>query len=570
MLRATEWRQTPALLLAALRYGSAAVAVWVSLEYTDDAIGAVINASLLLLPLSLMLALSGRQALSLSFAALTAIFIWALGELKLKYFGDRLALPDYYFLTEPANWNIALRYPLLWQSLIGFFLGVVLLAVDAWLDARSRPRAGRRQRVAALLLFLLLSGFAWAERHHHEWEVWREDADCGDMHICGVMTRLVASVAVFEFEMPVHEGDPQYFLAHQAALPPLPAAAAHKPDIVAFLNESTFDLRNFVLPRARLPRLGMFDDSALTRAGGPLRMHTYGGKTWLSEFSLLTGLIPEDFGAWRNLVFNTVAPNTQTNLVKLLKANGYKTIVLMPTMKYFYGAGRTYEGLGFDRILTLRDFPEYDYLPGDCWDIAETPRMVEAAIKLIKQHRAGPDKNQPLFLYFLSVFGHAPYSKKTPVSYGLERTTITPTLAAKFSDYLNRMQTLNAAITQLDHYLAGAERPALWTWFGDHQAYYEEDVPPYRYRFPAPDHVTQFQLRGNFNVPTLPDLAITDVAYLPSLLADLAGVEEDAHFSSLSAMRRLCEGKLDDCADAQLVQSYKAWLFSPEQGLFEQ
>ncbi|HVT36534.1 MAG TPA: sulfatase-like hydrolase/transferase, partial [Nevskiaceae bacterium] len=374
-----------------------------------------------------------------------------------------------------------------------------------------------------------------------------------------------------EFAPEAHEGDPAVFQARAAALPALPPSPVQKADIVVWLNESTFDPRNYHLPGARLPHLRMMDAAPTTRARDHLRVHTYGGKTWLSEFSLLTGLVPDDFGARRNLVFNSVTPNTTSNLVRALKADGYKTVVLMPTFKRFYGAGRTYLGTGFDQVLTLRDFPEYDNVPGDEWDIADSDRLAQAAQTIVERHRAGPDGAQPLLLYLLSIKEHAPYSKKTPIDYALQRVPIKESLQHKLSDYLGKLVKLDNALLALQQALfRNGERPVVFAWFGDHQAYFEEDAPPYTYDLPKPDYLTQFQLRTNFNAPATATGDYFDIAFLPSLLIDYAGARPDDYFAGLSAMRRLCGGLMDECADKALVQSYKAWVFSPGLGLFAQ
>lgn len=570
-LASFSWRAAARLLLIGLRYSVAAFAAYCALENSDDLTGGVMNASLLLLPFLLALAITGRRVSSLSIASLLTVFLYVLGELKFKYFGDRLSVMDYSFVIEPANWAIVWRYPTLWGALAVFSGVAALLAMDALTDRRAFAPLGPRWRLGALLLFLALAGFDYANRHHHQWEVFRDDADCGPMHTCGVMSRLIYSTNVFEFAPPAHDDDPTLFVTRRGLLPPLqaPAAAAPLPDIVVWLNESTFNPLNFKLPNAHLPRMEMFEDNERTRASGLLRVHTFGGKTWLSEFSMLTGLVPDDFGAMRNLVFNSVGPKVNSSLVRLLKANGYRTVVLMPTMKRFYGAGRTYEGMGFDEVLTLRDFHEYDKIPGDEWDIADSDRLSEAARSLITRHRNGPAGAQPIFLYMLSVHEHAPYSKKTKIAYNLERSGLKRDLAAKLTDYINKLRLLNVGVTAMDNYLArSGERRMLFAYFGDHQAYYEDDSPPYRYELRNAKNITQFQLRANFGPASLPRLPLTDIAFLPSLVADYAGVKKDDYFEALSAMRRLCEGKLEDCEDQALVSSYKGYVFSDGLGLF--
>lgn len=550
------------VLLAGLGAG------WISLQYSDDTICALINAGLFAVPFLLVAALRGRLPTAIAVAISLAWLIWGIGEFKLHFFSNRLALMDLYFLSEGANWSIVKRYPNVQAALAGWLGLSVLLLVWAGLQNRQHRALAPRVRIVCVALLAGWCAVAWGGRHQHTWEVFRDDADCGWEKVCGVMSRLVYSYSVFEFMAPLPGSEPAQFLAAQATLPTLPVRLAKAlPDVVVWLHESTLDPAQYLLDDAQLPALPMFARSAQTHAAGLLRVHTYGGKTWLTEFSLLTGLLPADFGARSSLVFNSVAPLVTSTLVRRFAAAGYDTVALMPTPKKFYGAARTYAAVGFERVLTLRDFPEYDHLPGDEWDIADSARLAEAAGTLLReQRRTRPER--PLFLYLLSVKEHSPYSARTPVAFGLDRAGTAPTLAAKLSDYIQRLQRLDAALRDLEQALLNSPRKTLWAYFGDHQAYFEEAQPAYRHDLPQPELVTQYQLRSNYALPPIESPALLDIALLPSLIVDSAGIESDAYFSAQSVMRRLCAGQIGDCPDAALVQSYKAYLYGVELALF--
>ncbi len=569
---------SPALLIDAGRLGRLLLAGLVlltglgtcamSLQYSDDTVCALINAGLFLLPCLLLATVRGRLPTALAGAMAIAVLLWGIGEFKLHFFGNRLALMDFVFLSEGSNWGIVKRYPRVQLALAAWLLLVMLLFVWARLENRRRTALSPAARVLCALLLASWCAVAWGGRHQHTWEVFRDDADCGHEKICGVMSRLVFSYSAFEFMTPLPGGDPALFLERAAQLPALaPVEWTRPPDVVVWLNESTFDPRQYHLKKPRLPRLQMFEPTAQTQARGLLRVHTYGGKTWLSEFSLLTGLVPADFGSRSSLVFNSVAPLVNSTLVDRFEQAGYDSVALLPTPKRFYGAGRTYGAIGFDRILTLRDFPEYDALPGDEWDIADSDRMAEAAITLLRQQRQAQPQ-RPLLLYLLSIKEHSPYDRRTPVAYGLDQAGIKRSLAAKLTDYIDRLRRLDDATARLEAELLQSPHPALWAYFGDHQAYFEEAQPTYRYALPAPDLITQYQIRATAPTALRESPALLDIAMLPSLIADLAGLPADAAFDAHSAMRRLCEGRLRDCPDAALLESYKGFVFGPQLGLF--
>ena len=564
LTRAGRWLPSPSDTLLAL---VSLLTLLVSLQYSDDAVCVHLNLGLFCVPFLLTALLGGRLRSAAAVACALGLLVWGVGETKMQFFRQRLGLMDFYFLSGGANWAIVERYPEMQRALASWLLLSIVLGFAAWRSERGRALLAGRWRVLTGVLLLGWCAGSWAARHHHQWEVFRDDADCGEQKICGVMARLVYSYCAFEFIPPASGADSSGFQRAAALLvaaPPAPPAAL--PDVVVWLNESTLDPSQYLLPSAELPALPMFQTSARTVAAGQLRVHTFGGRTWLSEFSLLTGLVPADFGARKNLVFNGVAPEVSSTLVHRFEAAGYDTLVLMPTSSEFYGAGRTYAQIGFDRILTLRDFHEYDQLEGGEWEISDSPRMAETAIKLLREHRA--ESARPLFIYMLSIREHGPYLEDTKVGYGLERAGLRPSLAARLTDYVDRLRALDTATALLEHALTSSARPALWAYFGDHQANFGEPQPGYRYDLADPELITQYQLRANYELPRSPALALLDIALLPSLIVDSAGIAPDAYFKAQTAMRRLCDGRLRDCPEAGLVDSYKGYIFDAALGLF--
>ncbi|NHW59029.1 LTA synthase family protein, partial [Escherichia coli] len=94
-----------------------------------------------------------------------------------------------------------------------------------------------------------------------------------------------------------------------------------KPDIIVLLQESTVNPHIYQFNTdVALPDLFMFQKDEGVSAQSPLRVQTFGGGTWLSEFSVLTGLNTDDFGARKNSVFYFVVDNLNESLFRQLKA----------------------------------------------------------------------------------------------------------------------------------------------------------------------------------------------------------------------------------------------------------
>jgi len=299
---------TPSDVLLAV---AALVTLFISLQFSDDAACAMINLGLFSAPFLLATIVGGRLRVAVAVASAVGLLVWGIGELKMEFFGQRLGLLDFYFLSEGANWGIVSRYPDMQWAIAAWVGLTALLSIAAWQMDRRTTSLGWLGRGTSALLLVAWCGGAWAQRHHHLWEVFREDANCGEEKVCGVMARIVYSYGAFEFIAPTLGAAGADFERAARALSPASAPSAAttvRPDVVVWLNESTLDPRQYRLDGTALPALPMFDKSPYTRAAGLLRVHTFGGRTWLSEFSMLTGLVPADFGPRSTLGFNSVAP----------------------------------------------------------------------------------------------------------------------------------------------------------------------------------------------------------------------------------------------------------------------
>ena len=66
-------------------------------------------------------------------------------------------------------------------------------------------------------------------------------------------------------------------------------------------------------------------------------------------------------------------------------------------------------------------------------------------------------------------------------------------------------------------------------------------------------------VKSNFAGPPLPAYPMLDIAFLPSMVLQVAGLPTDAYFSAATELRVRCNGLYDDCATPGLLASYHAW-----------
>jgi len=454
-----------------------------------------------------------------------------------------------YTISDFTNWATLVHYPVAGLGFVG------LLGVIGWatVSHRQTPRHGAVARIVAVTIaagWLVFFYVLWHDPQAHT--AWVKCLPRGE----GPYANLLFSSRDVAYLSPKLDAEDKLFLSQTAGMEAIPESdPANHPDIVVWLQESTLNLKIYDLPGAHLPTLSMFESNADTRATSWLRVHTFGGRTWMSEFDLFSGLVSRDFGDAATAVFYTVTPHLQTSLAKVLKANGYVTIVLTPLNKWAYHSAPAYQNFGVDKLLQPQDlgYPAPSWK--DLWDI-ESQEMANYAKKILDQ-----PSDKPRFLFLLSMKEHGPYDGDHPDNLGLTGVVKDRKLAGELNDYLERISALNAATEDFSNYLLHRSRPTMFLYFGDHQPNMRTALLQYRIKASDPSYFTQFVLRDNLPGPPPPVGNITDLSFIGGLLLERAGLRPDAMFDANIRMRRLTQGRLQDCPDTNLVRSYKHYLY---------
>lgn len=529
--------------LALLVVLMAAWNAYICLRLRPDVPTVVINLAFWLVPIALAAATSGWWWRGVAVGTAFTFVFQRLHWLKWRYLEHTWTVADFRFAADTTNWIVIQQYPEI-AVFVALCLGL-LLAAWGLTACGPRLRVASRLAVAATALVLALATYQW--RHAHEYDPFGHN-------LYGHFANLVYSSSTLDYHAPVLETDARLFASRAAAVPPAALAAPSRPpDIVIWLQESTMDLDLFAVPGAALPAMPMYDAEPRTLAHGRLRVPTWGGATWLSEFALLAGLAPGDFGPSANSVYYTVTPKLQYSLPKLLKTRaGYRSVAISGSPKAFYNMETAQRQLGFDEVLNPLDFPAWqqktlaDHLISD-------QELGRYALEILHRPRT-----TPLLLFVLSIAQHGPYDPEHAVDHGLGATPLDPATRARLSDYADRMVETDAACRSFRDTLLGANGPTVFAYFGDHQPNLEGTVP-YQPALQAPQFLTSYAVMSNY-APALPALGAPelDLAFLGGLVLQVAGVPLDPFFTANQAMRELCGGHLDDCPDQALVKSYRA------------
>jgi len=488
-----------------------------------------------------------------------------LAVLKIKYLEESLMPSDFIYYAGTSLLDTLRHYPHLYLLSIGICVVVPPLLWLVWrwdwrlfVGRRSIFKLGLRTGgivvcVLAFLVCMLPSG-PFAQVHNRGvWEKLSDDAQLTNFFInfddARVHLPAMSSDAIAEQQWgSTAQGEPG------SAHPPYP-------DIVQVLEESTFDPSIFTACGAPECHLPMFQPDARTRGTGVLRTHTFGGGTWVSEFATLTGMPQDIFGPGGMYAPYVLAPHVRDALAMQLRRLGYLTIAIYPTEGSFINGRNAYKSYGFDHLYDVNE------LKLDEWE--ETDKQMFDAAKRVYDQVKKP--GQPVFIMILTINQHGPHDDlplaqlPAPFNRGL-LTGLSPAATINFSAYLSRLHDSDVAMRGLEHDFLDRAQPTLLVHFGDHQPSFEGMIRPMARTLPLAlqpyrDFLTYYMLKSNYAGEPLPSFPMMDIAFLPSMVLQAAGLPKDPYFSALHELRTRCNGLYDDCKIPGLVDSYHAWTF---------
>jgi len=513
----------------------------------------------------LAIAASRRPTFSAVVGCLPMLLLVIAANLKFRYLSTPMLAPDlvYYFNAEIAE--TLLRYPFIIGAIAVTIILVPLLLVLLWRgDTRiaSRSRGKRALGIVAAIAFLAVILYPRGPfAQVYEKGVWEAMIDKS------FVSDFIVSIPNAHVSAPRFQPD-DATRDNWRNLVEAGTNTARRPDIIAVLEESTFDPRMLTACTSKLCDARMFHADADTIAHGWMNVHTWGGGTWTSEFAFLSGLPHTLFGPAGIYAPFNLAPRIRYTLPRLLDADGYRTVGIYPTDGDFMNGRDAYADYGFDAFYGGRELKLG-------W--GATDAEVFHAFEHVFETERAKAHGKPLFVFMLTLHQHGPHM--TPLS-GLPapydkplftgklapgNATLDDWLNLNLANYLQRLSMSDAAMTKLEKFLRHDGRPVLLLHFGDHQPSFDgaintlaKTVPP---AVPDPQYVTYYMLKG-FNLPVRrEDYPVLDISYLGSLLLDAANLPRNPFFIANTLLRDRCDGHDLDCRNAALRDSYRAYVF---------
>ena len=339
------------------------------------------------------------------------------------------------------------------------------------------------------------------------------------------------------------------------------------PDIVYFLNESAMPpgvYPNLVYPKELDPFFASFDGKAHA-----LRVETFGGGTWLSDFSALTGLSTNTFGSLRNFATQIMTGRLRHSLPQYLKACGYETTIVYPAGGDFAGTNRFYQAIGFDHVIDRKVHRAPDDRQRDAFYYDQVAQAIGRAAT------TSTGKRKPQFVAASSMSTHMPWDFRFAPDAVKGGEGLRWNGDKEFDEYLWR---LVLAKRDRDAFRAGLAKtyprqPFLFVSYGDHQ--------PALSKIPVDDPMgiasggTSWQLDPrakafqtyysvdalNFTPKaSLPDFPVVEIPNLATIAVQAAGLPLDPVFRRRVQLMKSCEGAFGSCADRGALMTFQHWL----------
>jgi hypothetical protein len=299
-----------------------------------------------------------------------------------------------------------------------------------------------------------------------------------------------------------------------------------------------------------------------------LRVETYGGASWLTEFSVLAGVSTYSFGGMRTFVQSLMQGKIHDTLPQTLARCGYRNSVFYPVPKDFVSNGRFYQATGMPEIFDFKAQGAQRYNERDKFYYGN-------ALTYLDKHIA--TSKAPTFTFIITSATHLPYG------YTYEPEVNVPGGGAgtdpELSEYLRRLgmakMDYDAFRAELVHRFPNEK--FLIVQYGDHQPVATRQLLGFNTKDTAEDmkmkpdslgFITYYSVDGlNYTPPPMPDLETLDVPYIGAVLLDAARLPVSDAYRERLRLMHVCDGRYYTCPKTDEILGFHRRLI--DSGLVE-
>ena len=479
-------------------------------------------------------------------SSILAVAIVGASSVKYKHSGLKLIVTDLPLAFAGTFPFFLVQYPLAIIAVIAGGIALIIAAVATVLYASGSPIS---LELRVLLLITAFIGLVAA---------YRASGGSASFQRIAAQRRCVFSTFIASVMDPHSWRQSGGLALSDIANDPLPLMAAlpartlDYPDIILIQHESIFDPRVYGLPVEPTVEAFLSPKNGLY---GTLNVDIFGGGSWQSEFSLLTGLSSASFGSDGYFLFKRGAGRFHSSLPQSLAALGYKTMLTSSCRRDFLNYDEFYRAIGMSERIFTDDFPP----PFDVNRFETTHSdalFLEAAVGA--HTKRSPGDTAPRFLYALTNFNHGPHDRRlvAPGHFASERAFAAASLPdACYAEYYTRLVETAVTWNRLRSELAACSlrRPTLIVHYGDHQPVMTRRIEA-KLKLPVD---ARRQFRTFYAIETLNvcsdrfcsgRAADLDIAFLGTVTLQQAGVPLDEIFATRASL-------LEDCGEAYFASS---------------
>jgi hypothetical protein len=281
-----------------------------------------------------------------------------------------------------------------------------------------------------------------------------------------------------------------------------------------------------------------------------LRVETYGGASWLTEFSVLTGLSAFSLGNLRQFVQPIMAGKVRDTLPQALARCGYRNIAFHPMLRIYLSIGKFFEAVGLHQMFDAKDQGVKSATERD---------RIYYLNALAEMERHFKVSNQPLFTFIETMATHGPYSYTSMPEVDVPGGG--PGTDPDMHEYLRRLSMAGMDYAFLRSELARRfpDQSFLIIHYGDHHPTVTRTLLGYGKEV----DIEQVLRSGNpaalityyvvdavhYQALPLPDLEILGVPYLGTIMLEAARLPLSDTYRERKRLMMLCNGQYHGCSE---------------------
>lgn len=288
-----------------------------------------------------------------------------------------------------------------------------------------------------------------------------------------------------------------------------------------------------------------------------LRVETYGGASWLTEFSVIAGVSTYSFGGMRTFVQSLMQGKVHDTLPQNLMRCGYRNSVFYPVPKDFVSNGKFYAASGMPEIFDFKGQKATRYNERDGFYYSNVVQHIGAHVKT---------SDKPTFSYVITSATHLPYT------FAYEPQVSVPAggagTAPEMGEYLRRLAMAKLDYDAFRKTLAETfpDQSFLILHYGDHQPIATRTLLGLSDKLTAedvkltpesPGLVTYYRIDAiNYTPPPMPDVETLEVPYIGAVLLQAAGLPLSEATQERLRLLRHCDGRYFTCADRGAILAF--------------